>query len=150
MEKLHSSMSVQKKKKKGHTTGVYERLSANICMHVWVLMCVHLGRRRRLEPARIPGHTGRGRSQSGCSSGADRDSAHRIHSHLEHSQTFYIYGYNTDYSRLLQLGAYFCSSGHQSDNSSSVLSNYKYHLIIPSKENCALASPARVKMGPKD
>lgn len=142
-------MSVQKTKREydgSLQTFICQHLSARMC----VLTCVHLDRRRHLVPAHIPGHTGRGRSQLGCSSGADRDSAHRIHSHLEHSQTFYIYGYNTDYSRLLQLGAYFCSSGHQSHNSSSVLSNYKYHLIIPSKENCTLASPVQVKMGPKD
>lgn len=51
-------------------------------------------------PAHSPGHTGRGRSQSGCSSGADRDSAHHIHSHLERKQMFYIHGYNRNYSGL--------------------------------------------------
>lgn len=57
-------------------------------MHV-VCMCVHLGRRPCLEPARSLGHTGRGRSQSGCSSGDDRGFLHHIHSHLKQKKGFY-------------------------------------------------------------
>lgn len=57
-------------------------------VHV-VCMCVHLDRRPCLEPARSLGHTGKGRSQSGCSSGDDRGFLHHIHSHLKQKTWFY-------------------------------------------------------------